>query len=163
MPAKFPGTIKIDKREKLPYKFAKVRADKHEGGGLVSVPWEFGHLVSGDYSIDHHEWKVAVERKSKADLYGTLGKGRARFERELDRLNDMDAALVLVESELSDVLGNPPKYSRQQPKAIYRIILAYQQRFPRVHWLFVPGREFAEATVFRYLQRYLMEYEKGNK
>lgn len=163
MPAKFPGTISIDNREKKEYKFNKVRADKYEGGGLVDVPWEIGYLVTGDYSVKHHEWRVAVERKSKVDLYGTLGKGIDRFERELERLNDMDYALILVESELSDVLGNPPKYTRRDPKTIYRKILAYQFRFPRVHWLFVPGREFAEATVFRYLQRYLMEYEKGNK
>ena len=160
-PYVFPGTIVIDTREQRPYTFAGIRADKSEGDGMLTVVTRRGTLASGDYSLDGHTARVAVERKSKTDLWGTLGKGRARFVRELERLNEMDAALVLVEDQLSDVLGKPPAYSRQNPKAIYRTILAFWVRFPRVSWAFVPGREFAESTAFRYLQRYLIEWERG--
>lgn len=159
-PYVFPGTIIIDTREQRPYSFDAVRADKSEGGGLLTVPTRRGTLASGDYSIEGHTARVAIERKSKTDLYGTLGKGRERFTRELKRLNEMDAALVIVEEQLSDVLSRPPAYSRQNPKAIFRTVLAFWVRFPRVSWAFVPGREFAEATAFRYLQRYLIEWEK---
>ena len=159
----FPGTIVIDTREQRPYTFAGIRADKAEGGGVLAVATRRGTLASGDYSLDGHTARVAVERKSKTDLWGTLGKGRERFVRELERLNAMDAALVLVEDQLSDVLGKPPAYSRQNPKAIFRTILAFWVRFPRVSWAFVPGREFAESTAFRYLQRYLIEWERGQQ
>lgn len=155
----FPGTLVIDNREKKPYRFADIPADKAEGGEFVGINSRRGTLVSGDYSIDHMTHLVAVERKSKVDFYGTLGKGRARFERELDRLNQMDVALVIVEAEWSEVLTKPPKFSRVLPKSIHRSVLAFRVRYPRVQWDFVPGREFAERTTFRFLQRFWIEQQ----
>ena len=46
--------IIIDSREQIPYEF--------EGS-------QVGTLKSGDYSLDGFQDRVAVERKSKADLY----------------------------------------------------------------------------------------------
>jgi ERCC4-type nuclease len=44
--------------------------------------------------------QIAVERKSLADLFGTLGQGRERFERELVRLSAHQYAAVVDRSRL---------------------------------------------------------------
>jgi hypothetical protein len=97
---------------------------------------------------------VAIERKSLADLYSTLGQGRQRFARELERLNGYEFTAVVVEAEWSVVIGSPPAYSQLLPKTVYRSVIAWQVRYPKVHWWFVPGRDFAEVTTFRLLERY---------
>ena len=98
--------------------------------------------------------RVAVERKSLADLFGTIGQGRDRFERELERLNQMDFAAVVVEAQWSEVFDDPPRHSRLCPKTVFRSVNAWEQRYPRVHWSFLPGRDFAEVKAFRVLERF---------
>lgn len=179
----FPRTVLIDTREQLPlvfadiapsgdetecgqwrvpYLFTEVPADAQAGGGVWRVKTERITLASGDYSLDGYATAVAVERKSKADLFHTISQGRARFLRELERLNEMTFAAVVVEREWSDVFANPPKHSRMSPRSVYRSVLAWQQRFPRVHWIMCPSREFAEVTTFRVLERFVKEQAENS-
>lgn len=158
-PVAFPAAVLIDTREQRPYAFAGLTADAHQGGGPLVVETRPATLPSGDYSLDGFADRVAVERKSKADLFGTLGRGRERFERELARLAGMEFAAVVVEAEWSEVFDDPPARSGLAPKCVYRSVLAWQQRFPLVHWLFVPGRDFAEVTTFRVLQRFHTDHQ----
>lgn len=158
-PVAFPVPVIVDTREQQPYRFAGIRGDQREGGGLIVVECQRGTLATGDYSLAGHEDRVAVERKSLNDLYHTLGQGRERFERELARLNEMETSRVVVEAEWSAIITDPPAKSKLCPKTVYRSIIAWMERFPRVHWLTVPGREFAEVTTFRVLQRFLRERE----
>ena len=69
--------VAIDTREQKPYRFARS---------------EVKTLASGDYSIVGLEDRIAIERKTKEDAYSSLGQGRARFERELQRLSRFDYA-----------------------------------------------------------------------
>lgn len=156
----FPLTVVIDTAEQLPYAFTGVPADKEFGGGVWRVNTARGSLVWGDYSLVGHVCRVAVERKSKADLFRTVGQERDRFVRELAGLDDYEFAAVVVEAEWSEVFGDPPRFSQLPPKLLYRNVLAWQQRYPRVHWWFVPGREVAEVTTFRILERFWKELEK---
>lgn len=144
----------IDTREQLPYSFAGLKADAKLGGGPLAVRTERATLESGDYSLAGFESRVAVERKSLADLFGTLGRGRDRFERELTRLSGFEFAAVVVEAEWSAVFNDPPARSRLTPKAVFRTVNAWEQRYPRVHWSFLPSRAFAEAKAFRVLERF---------
>lgn len=159
-PPAFPCTVVIDTREQQSYSFARIPADASQGGGLLAVRTEVRTLKSGDYSLAGYEHRVAVERKSLSDAYGTIGQGRDRFERELARLNSMQFAAVIVEAEWSEVLGSPPPHSQLSPKTVYRSVLAWQQRFKNVHWVMCPGREFAEVTTFRVLERFWKERVK---
>ena len=77
------------------------------------LPVVRGTLATGDYSVEGLEAFVAVERKSREDLYGTLfgasgetsvGEARSnqeRFRRELERMRGIiwagGRAMVLVE------------------------------------------------------------------
>lgn len=155
-----PFTIIVDTREQRPYKFAGIVGDVKDGGRLVSVPLHGDCIPAGDYSIQGWTDKVAVERKSKADLYSTLGSGRARFGRELERLDSLWWAAVVVEADWRELLQEPPPYSRLLPKTVYRSVVAWQMRFPSVHWWMCPGREFAERTTFRLLERFWKEIQR---
>ncbi len=153
----FPGTIVIDSREQRFYKFEGMISDARDGRRPLVVPCVMKGLRSGDYSLEGHEDRIAIERKSLADAYGTFGRGRGRFQRELARLNEMPYAAVIVEAEWSVVFRDPPERAKLPPKTLYRSIIAWQQRFPRVHWWFVPNRIFAERTVLRIFERYLKD------
>ena len=65
-------------------------------------------LDVGDYAceVDGKLLPIIFERKSKGDLFGTLGKGNKRFRKELQRAIDSDVKLVLiVECSLVSVLS----------------------------------------------------------
>lgn len=170
-PVACPFTIVIDSREKRPFSFDGLRANADLGHRPISVEKVVTGIPSGDYTIRLTvdlgglvvpvDWshRIAVERKSLADLFGTVLDGRERFEKELGRLNEMQSfACVVVEGQLSDVLSyvTPgPVITSHEVRAmrVDRSIQAWQQRFPRVHWRFEPGRRRAEEATFRILER----------
>lgn len=157
---RFVLPVKTDTREQSPYTFEGIGWDKADGGGegrTLTVETVRGTLASGDYSLLGYERRVAVERKSLADLYGTLGQGRARFERELERLKDYDFAAVVVEASLLEIVTSPPPHTEMSPKAVYRSIIAWSVRYPRIHWFPCDNRRLAEITTFRLLERFLKE------
>ena len=148
-----PFAVLVDSREQLPYSFAGLRADACDHYRPLVVELRGATLSEGDYSVEGLQGRVAVERKSAADLFGTIGQGRERFIRELERLNGLDVAAVVVEAEWSEIFTRPPEHSQLPPKVVLRSCLTWQQRFPHVHWVFCPGRAFAERVTFRILER----------
>lgn len=121
--------IVVDTREQLPYTFPRT----------VSRA-----LQAGDYSIDGLEDRVAVERKSLPDLFGSVGKGRDRFRREWERLAKMERAAVVIEASLSDVRCSPPAYSAMHPRAVVQTLIAWSVRYD-VHVVFAGSRRFGQA------------------
>jgi ERCC4-type nuclease len=156
-PVPFAGTILIDKREQRPYSFAGFHADARAGGVPLAVATRVVCLPTGDYSLEGYGDTVAVERKTLADAYATLGQGRDRFERELERLAQMPFAAVVIEADWRTIIRHPPAHSRLNPKTVYRSVIAWQQRFPNVHWWACPNRRFAEVTTLRVLERFLKD------
>jgi DNA excision repair protein ERCC-4 len=157
----FAPIIIVDTREQAPYTFAGIPSDTPEGGGPYSVTIARRTLQSGDYSIEGLESIVAVERKSIADLFGTIGQGRDRFVRELERLSAYRYAAVVFEATWDQIVFDPPAHSRLSAKTVHRSIVAWQQRFPRVHWWPCGNRRFAEITTFRILKRSHTEHMKA--
>jgi ERCC4-type nuclease len=147
----------IDHREQLPFAFTGLRTDAKDGRRPLVVPTQRAALVTGDYSLEGSTDLVAIERKGLPDLYSTLGQGRDRFERELQRLAAMRFAAVVVEADWLKILRDPPENSRLNPKTIFRSVLAWQQRFVHVHWWFCGDRRFTEVVTFRILERFLKE------
>lgn len=154
---RFLVPVVIDTRENLPYSFTGLSCDAADGGGPLTVPTVVGTLSSGDYSLLGYETRVACERKSLSDLYGTLGQGRDRFERELTRLAEMEFAAVVIEATWPEVCAEPPSHTKLPPKIVFRSILAWAVRYPRVIWLPAGPRRLAEVTTFRLLERWLKE------
>lgn len=149
--------ISVDQREKLPFTFSRWKPHI-----------QTCHLRTGDYSVAGLESRVIIERKSKQDLYSTVGQHRKRFERELIRLDEIVSAAgphssccaaVVVESPIDDVMFNPPERSKLNPKSLWASVVAWQVRY-RVSWLFCPSRDFAEVFTYRLLERAWKDHEK---
>jgi ERCC4-type nuclease len=137
---KEPGfIIAIDTREQKPYKFGKH-------------PVEIVTLQTGDYSIIGLENVICIERKSKADAYGTFGSGRARFKRELERMVWFDFAAIVVESSFEDFLI-PPTFSKMHPNSAINSLISWSIRYG-VHVLFCGRRKHARTLTFRILEKY---------
>lgn len=99
------------------------------------------------------EGLVAVERKSKEDLFSTLGQHRERFEAEHARLSALDFGAVVIEASWEEILERPPERSALNPKTIFRTCVAWSIRY-RVPWFCLPGRRAAEVATFRLLERW---------
>lgn len=149
-----PFTVIVDSREQSPFTFRGFRGDASQKRRPLVVRTVVAGLASGDYSIEGFENRVAVERKSLSDLFGTLGNGRERFERELQRLSAMEFAAVVIEAGWSSIIGSPPPQSKLTPKTVFRSVIAWQQEFPGIHWWTLDTRSLAEHATFRILERF---------
>jgi DNA excision repair protein ERCC-4 len=169
IPIMSPFVVKIDQRERdgHRYSFDNLRTDKRLGCRPIQVQTKVCHLRTGDYTLEGFEDQIAIERKGGrdgvADLYSTLGQARLRFQRELYRLSQLQWAAVVVESDWTAILTQPPERSRLLPKTIFRSVLAWSIRFPTVHWFMCPGRAFAEATTYRLLERWWRDSQTKNE
>ena len=83
-------SVVIDTREQRPFEFP------------AEVNTMVGTLATGDYSVQGWTPFISVERKSWADFYGCLTKGRERFERCLERLSKVRYPAVVIEGSIAD-------------------------------------------------------------
>ena len=129
--------VVIDTREQLPYEFED---------SIIRT------LQTGDYSLFGYEDQITVERKTKADAYGTIGKGRTRFIKELERLREIDYSAIVVEASLSNFV-EPPRFSQLNPKSAINSLLAWSIRYG-VHIYFADNRIMGNLLTVRILERY---------
>ena len=140
----------IDTREQLPY---------FERGSWACR----GTLKSGDYSLDGYQSRIAVERKSLGDAYGSFGAGRERFARELERLASMDRAAILIEATYADLLDperlDPCWRSLVRPASVEGSLLAWSHRHG-VDVLFGGPRRESQRLAFRWLATWWIEAQE---
>ena len=130
-------TIVEDTREQTPLDFSQFEP-------FVRV--ERDTLKSGDYSIRGHETEFAIERKSLADLIGTITQGHERFERELQRLEGYRYAAVVVEaSEIQLRSGN--YRSMLSPRSAIGMIRAFEVRY-KIPFHFAGSRNMAAHLIY---------------
>ncbi len=145
--------VLIDTREQNP-----LFLDKVGSSDFPDLQIDFWGLKTGDYSLAGMEtpdrpFSVCIERKSLPDLFSSTGRGRKRFEKEYQRMSKFDYAELVVEGDLRAVFETPPPLSQMVPKAVYRTILAFSQRYKVNAW-FCPSRQFAEKHVYLSLRRF---------
>ena len=154
-PKLHPFTIAIDTREQCPFTFSRLLFG-HESRMMIWTRRQT--LKTGDYSIVGYEDKIAVERKSLIDLFSTLGQQRDRFEREFQRLAELEFSAIVVEGDFRDVLHpeavDPMWPSKTHPHTILGTVQSWQQRYKTSHWWFCPNRQFAEQMTFGILEKY---------
>lgn len=122
----------------------------------------------GDYSLVGGIGRCHIERKSMDDAHSTfLGFNdghRERFESELDNLSKIESAAVVVECSLEDLLKHAPQYGKKTPqqnaKTLFRSILAWQNDYKGVQWIFADDRRLAEQATYWWLHRW---WEKNLK
>lgn len=142
-------SVVVDSREQRPWEFP-------------GVPTEVRKLEAGDYSVAGLEARVALERKSLVDLYGTVGRGRNRFERELELLSKLDFSAIVIEADLFAIVRRPPRRSRLSPKAVIRSLVAWSQRYG-VHVLPAGSRELAQRMALIILERFYVDVREGKR
>ena len=98
--AGFGISIHIDTRETLPLRFPKEQFLL----GTKRIKLDVGDYRG--FSQMTGPGKLAFERKSVADLWGTMTKGHKRFMREHERALDSGVKLVvIVERPFQEILG----------------------------------------------------------
>lgn len=102
--------IVIDTREQKPLDFTKA---------LLKT--EVRTLKTGDYSLEGKEDLVCVERKSISDLVNTLIHSKARFARELDRMQLYKYKAILVEGSMYDIERHNYR-SKVHPNAVRGLV-----------------------------------------
>lgn len=142
--------IIIDTREQHPFSF--------EGYPVEIIP---GTLNAGDYSIPGFTDRVAVERKSLADLIGCLSSGRERFIRELERLRGYESAAVVVESGFYELAAGRYR-SSMSPASAVQSIVSMMQKY-RMPFFFAGTRPDAERFAFDFLRHYCRHAEARYK
>ena len=149
-----PFTIAVDTREQLPFSFQGIRIDRKKAFVLT----QRRTLPTGDYGIVGYENRIGIERKSLEDLYQTLGTGRERFVRELERMQDMDFSAVVVEASLGQVKDpkkdDPLWHSQMNPDSVLGTIIAFAGQYHKTRWKFAGNRANAEKITFKLLLQY---------
>jgi hypothetical protein len=136
--------IVVDTRERYPYGFSKQQATTVRAA-----------LAAGDYAVRSEAGTpvAVVERKSLADLAGSLNNGTLIFE--LAKLAEMPRAAVVVE----DRYGNLLKHAYAPAGFLPDMLARVQVRYPEIAIVFLETRPLAEEWTFRYLGAALAEYE----
>ena len=150
-----PFAVVVDTREQHPFTFHGITGARRRE---LEIETCRAGLKTGDYSVRGLEDEIAVERKSKADLYGTVGRGRARFEREIERLAAMEFPAVVLECDLASLL-RPPERSRVSPSSVLNSLIAWSVRHRIPVWP-CPDRRFAEILTYRLLAHFWTERER---
>ena len=154
---KLPFTIQIDTREQKPYVFAGHKTV------VLGMP-------TGDYGIAEYVGECAVERKSWADFYGCLAKGRPRFEAELVRLSRIPHPHIVIEAGLDDAAawfkrvgpGGRKVRSKIPPAVAQQSIIAWSTRYRVPIWL-CGDRDRAEWWTVRLLSDAWRQLERDRK
>jgi len=93
---------------------------------------EIKTLNVGDYSLRGHEDKIAIERKSLPDLFGTLGSGHKRFKKELERAQKLDYFAIVIEGNYDKVLNKDfdgSHYTKMQGYVITSILFTIHMKY----------------------------------
>jgi hypothetical protein len=127
--------IVVDSREQYPYRFSgqQVRTVRRA-------------LPCGDYGLSWDERLVAaVERKSMADLVGSLTGGKLRYA--LAELAALPRAAVVVEDRYSQIFT----LRQARPALVADGLAELQVRWPNVPIVYAETRPLAEEWTYRYL------------
>jgi len=167
-------TVVVDSNEGAPFQFQDLTRKLPNGERVPLVVrtekkamWSMGRSKHGaglaDYSIEGMEEQIQVERKSLEDLFGSVTSGRANFEAEIRSLNRRcKFAAVVIEGGWSAIQAGLPG-SQVSPQSVIETIVAWQQRYPIVHWMPMPTRDMAERMTFRILDRFWRDnHDKEN-
>jgi ERCC4-type nuclease len=133
-------TLIVDTREQRPLEFKNY---SHSFSTVRDT------LYAADYGCrweDGTEMPIAFERKSCADLFGTLTKGMERFKRELARAKEGGLQLILIiEGTVCDVLAGIP-HSQVKGESILKTVFTLWVKYDLIP-IFCPNRSEMEMFI----------------
>lgn len=137
--------IVVDTRERYAWKFSHQQVTTTKRG-----------LDVGDYAAFVDDELVAVvERKSLADLAGSLSSGR--LTHRLGELATVPRAALVVEDRYSSVF----KLEHVRPALIADQVGECQVRFPTVPIIWAENRALAQEWTYRFLAAAVQEHRLG--
>ena len=149
--------IFIDTREQRPLDF---NADYIDSVKTCTLPY-------GDYACKYEETRIPVvfERKSLADLCGTLGKGFERFRKEINRAaEDKIVLIVIIEVDLLKVIAGH-KRSKMSGIGMLRTLFTLMIKY-KVPFVCCKNREAMSVYISEFFYSYakvLKEKENESK
>ena len=150
--AEYPFIVAIDTREQTPFTFEGFRAFSDDDARIITKRTT---LKTGDYSIVGFEKKICVERKSKADLFGSVTTGRDRFEKEFQRMAEMERAALVCEAPNASILAGIEN-SQMDGANVLRTFISWAGRY-RVPCFFCTSRAEAEWVTLEILRFFWKE------
>ena len=142
-------TILIDSREQLPLEFKEAQT-------------EITPLTTGDYSLTNFENEICIERKSLDDLLSSLGKGRERFMREVQRMRGFEYSALVIEAPLGEIVSGNWR-SHMNPVSVFGSLQSLSVAHG-IHVFWAESRELAaslvEGLLFHYLKKKWKEVER---
>ena len=157
-----PFVVSQDTREQAPWALQGIVVERR----LWIVRRRVATLQTGDYSIAGSEDRLVIERKSAADLVGSVTAGNARFRREHERMQAVVAAggfaCVIVEGSLAAICDELDQEAgrRVTSESILGAVASWPQRYG-VHWLFAGDRRRAELLAFKVMLKWWKEHGDG--
>jgi hypothetical protein len=89
-----------------------------------------------------------------------LSRGRERFEAELEKLDRIEFAAVVIESDFSTLVNSPP--SKMSVRSFVGSVAALSTRF-KAKWFFCGNRRMAEGFAFRLFERWVRDRAEAAK
>jgi len=146
--------LTIDSREQLPLEFRSNSFDEIITDGL---PF-------GDYWAELHgvAIPIAFERKSLADLFGTMTHGYERFKHEMKRAKENNFKLVLLIEESMRTVAKGYEYSKYDGNSMLKKLAMLYVRHDLEYHYFNDRREMARfiEETFNAVKR---NYKKEDK
>lgn len=168
-PVDSPFVVLVDSNEHAPFAWQvggpeEIVGDYRDDYAPIRVRTTRRRLEVADYAIEGVPG-IAVERKSKADLFGSVAS-KSRRDNFVQRLRRMQETLrygaIVVECYPDEILFDPPAHTSFNPKAVYRTALSWSQQFPFVHWHFCMSKEWAAQVTYRLLE-FFFRHEADEK
>ena len=144
-----------------------IQIDSREQRPLIleGYPTEVVGLPCGDYGVrGFSDWTnpaFICERKSLGDLVSSLTSGRARFEREIEKLRQFRFRAILIEAVLGEVEYQQYR-SVVSPQSIFQSLAAFQVR-TNLHIIWCGTPEGAARTLERLVRQFVRGVEKDMK
>ena len=119
-------------------------------------------LEVGDYSIRGAEDKIAIERKSLGDLFGTLGANQRRFKSELDKAINYDYFAIVIDGSYSSCVNKDFRgshFSRMRGYVITSILFTMHLKYG-INIFFANSRDESRKIIKDIFKAYIKLYMK---
>jgi len=144
--SKLPELYLIDTREQQPYSL--------EPAQVVTLP-------AGDYSLPGYAGRrgevpgIAIERKTRDDLYGCCGHGHARFKEQLSKLSTFSRGILMLETDPIELLADYPEEASPgyNGATILKMLCTWQISLG-IHVVYAESRSIAERMTLQLLNSF---------
>jgi DNA excision repair protein ERCC-4 len=161
-------TVLIDRQERAGgWRFSGITGDSRDKYRPLVVPTREEHLRTADYTVEGVP--IFIERKSVEDFLSTIIHGRERFEREHERMVEIERAggscAVVIEGEYDAIMSELESGSSARgihPSSVEGTIASFERKYG-IPWVFAGNRRRAELLAFRMLRQAWAEQQEALK